>query len=445
MNYPRVLIVTIGRINAADTSNNCLLLRNLFGAWPKDHLAQIYSSDNNGDEGFFGHYYQLGPQDRRFGSMFYRMKAEAQSQENAKTQGADSTTTRSGKTASIRSLVKRMLVDTGLYEMIFRPRLSPEMLAWVAEFQPDIIFAQGYNLAFTWLPVMLREATGSALAFLTTDDWPTYRYAGQLGEPTTFRWLLRSAVKNATHQLLANTDVPFAFGQPMADEYARRYKKNFITLSHADDPRRFEEAIPHRCHPDGIFTILVMGVFNRFRWPLLLNVNECCRLLNEQGINARVAVLSAGIDPNGIRELEQAEYIDIFEDPGNDRLPAYLKGADLLLLVEGFDKGFVSTIRFSVSSKAHLFMFSQRPIIVYSHCDTGVSKYASEFCWAYQVNEINTRKLMDAITLFIHEKEMIDLITTKSAETAKKFHTLEENQRKFLISLKKVSQTKKSR
>lgn len=369
----------------------------IFSAVGREKLAQIYSSGDTGDEGFFGHYYKLGPQDRRLGRLFYRWKTEILDK-TAKTAQAQNNS--AAHTATAGSWARRLLVDTGLYEVIFAPRLSAEMRAWVEAFQPDIIMAQGYSLTFAWLPVLLKEATRAKLAFFCTDDWPTYLYAGLMGEPRLLRWLIGPVVRKSVSRLLDATDVPLAFGHPMAEEYAARYGKTFSVLSHADDPRRFESAQPIRVHPAGTFTIMAVGNFNRFRWPLLLDANESCRLLNEQGITARVAVLSSVIDPEGARQLANAPYIDIFDDPGNDRLPCYLKGADLLLLAEGFDEGFVSAIRLSISSKAHLFMFSQRPIIVYSHPDTGIAKYALVQRWARVVSRRDCQALTGCFETF---------------------------------------------
>jgi hypothetical protein len=328
-----------------------------------------------------------------------------------------------------------LVFDTGLYELIFRPRLSEEMLAFVDNFKPEIIFGQGYNLTFAWLPPLLKKAAGAKLAFLCSDDWPTYLYSGQLGEPTLFRWLMRPIVEATTRQLFSEVDVPFAFGEPMAEEYAKRYKKNFITLSHSDDPRRFEEAMPYRCHQGDIFSILALGTFNQFRWPLLLDMNECCRLLNAQGIKARVAVLSSAIDPAGKSELKHAEHIDIFEDPGNHQLPAYLKGANLLFLAEGFAEGFVSAIRFSVSSKAHLFMFSQRPTLVYGHSDTGIIKYAEAYQWAYTVRHRDVQELFKTVCAVLHNKKENEKIINNATKTAHAFHTTATTQSKFLAAL----------
>ena len=112
--YPRVLIVAMGRINAADTSNDGLLLRNFFGNWPRENLAQIYSSGDTGDAGFFGSYFKLGPKDRRFGRLFYRLKIYALAAENIKDKAFDSTT--SNRRKSVATWVKKLFVDAGLYE-----------------------------------------------------------------------------------------------------------------------------------------------------------------------------------------------------------------------------------------------------------------------------------------------------------------------------------------
>ena len=434
MSFPRVLLIAMSRINAADPANNGLLLRNLFGSWPRGHLAQIYSSGDNGDDGFFSRYYRLSPQDRRLGGVFYKLKAEAYTVSAKGTELAGYFAPRS-MSFSIKSLLRRYLVDSGLYELIFRVRLSREMLRWVMDFEPDVIFAQGYNLTFTWLPVMLAKETGIRTAFLTTDDWPTYLYSGRLGEAKTFTRLLRPVVRKAVRRLMETVDIPFAFGQPMAEEYSSRYRKRFITLSHADNPERFRGAAPYRIHPPGVRTILAAGYFNKYRWPLLLDADVCCRQLNEQGVSARIAVFSAGMDPEGARALAGASCIDILDDPGNDLLPGYLKGADILILAEGFDEGWVSAIRLSVSSKSHLFMLSRRPIIVYAHPNTGVSKYAAAYRWGRVVTERNVSALFAAISELMFDADAANQLILCADETAKAFHLREASQEFFLKSL----------
>lgn len=427
MNYPRVLVVALARINAVDTDNNGMLLRNLFSDWPRENIAQIYSSGDNGDNGFFGYYYQLGATERQGGSLFYKLKTNEVSQASKDVASKHNTTFNNGVTARIKCLVMRLLVDTGLYELIFRPKISPEMKSWVENFQPDIILAQGYNLTFAWLPLLLKKSTGAKLAFLTTDDWPTYLYSGQLGEPILFRWMVRPVVKSVTRRLFAEVDVPFAFGQPMAEEYASRYGKKFLILNHADSQFRFENVEPLRIHPPDVITIVAIGNYNRFRWPLILDVNDACQELHTQGLNVRLVVLTSSIELEGAKALSTASYVDVLPDPGNDLLPSYLKGADILLLAEGFDEGFVSAIKLSVSSKAHLFMFSHRPIIVYSHAETGIASYARISGWARLITNRDKKGLVEVIKQLLENKEKTRSLIAKADEIVSLFHSHKAN------------------
>ena len=48
------------------------------------------------------------------------------------------------------------------------------------------------------------------------------------------------------------------------------------------------------------------------------------------------------------------EHVKLYNDPGSDSLPKLLKGADLLILIETFDKKRAKAIKLSISTKAHL-------------------------------------------------------------------------------------------
>jgi hypothetical protein len=436
-NYPRVLVVALGRINLKDTYNNGLFIRNLFGTdWPKDHLAQIYSSGDNNDSGFFGKYYCIGAKERFLGSIFYRLKSTSVSDvEENNTDVSDNFRHPRKIFMWLKSKVLDLLVNTGLYEIIFLPKLSSEIKEWVAEFKPDIIFAQGYNLTFTWLPMMLKKETNAKLAVLTTDDWPSYQYAGMHGESTLLKWLIRPVVKKSAELFFKKADFSFAFGWPMAEEFKKRYKKNFTVLNHSDDPKRFSIIQASRVYSSDIITIVAVGTFNKYRYPLLMDLDEACIKLNESGLNVRVAVFSSSIDFEGQKAIVSSRFIKLFPDPGNDELPARLKGADILILIEGFDEKFVSAIKLSVSSKAHLFMLSQRPIIVYSGPDAGIARYAKSLGWARTVCERSSFALKSEIeNILKNPEESIKLIKT-AYQVADSNHTHFSNRYIFISTL----------
>jgi hypothetical protein len=180
---------------------------------------------------------------------------------------------------------------------------------------------------------------------------------------------------------------------------------------------------------------MAVGTFNRFRWPLLLDADEACRKLNDRGISARVAVLSSAIDPEGASRLSKAQFVDILADPGDRSLPSYLTGADLMLLAEGFDEAFVAAIRLSISSKAHLFMYSRHPIIVYAHTDTGIAKYAAAHGWGRVVSERSPNLLAEAIFDLLSRPAEAEALVLRADQTARRYHANDTNQASLLNSL----------
>lgn len=424
--YPKILVVALGKINKKDLHNNGLLLRSLFLNYPQENIAQIYSSGNNEDGGYFGSYYCLSNKDRRFGNIFYNYKKGGKV--------ADLTVNRpiqGGVKQKINKIIDRLFIKTGLYELLFRVKISSEMYAWIISFKPDIIFAQGYNLTFSLLPILIKKKIDVKLSFLTTDDWPEYLYSGKFGENKVLAYVARKKVIKLSNELIKQTDIPFAFGYPMAIEYEKRYSKLFNVVNHSDDPKRFDLCPEKRLKPTSVFSIIAIGNFNCFRWPLLLDMNAACNILNEEGLSVCISVISSAIDPDGFQSIIDAKYIDLYEDPGNDELPCYLKGADLLFLPEGFNESFVDAIRLSISSKAHLFMFCKRPILVYAHKRTGIANYASTFGWADVITERSVQKLTEVVRDYIRKKDSSQSRIPNAYNFALNNHNNDEVSRNF--------------
>ena len=404
--YPKVLICCLTRINIDDAFNSNLLLRNLFAEWPRERLAQIYSGGSNDDEGYCKHQYQISPNDRQLGKLFFRLKGEhADTAHTAFSAETDRVLPqRPSLLGRLKQQVGRFLMDSGLYELIFKLRPSQELNDWAEAFAPDIILAQGYNLTFTWLPLLLKRQLKKPLAYYCSDDWSTYLYASKAGLCAMTSPLMRRLVETSTQQLLAATDVPFSFNDKMGEEYERRYGKSFTTIMHCDDPERFNRAVPIRLHPPEINSIVATGAFDDSRWPLLIDLEEACQRLNDLGIPVRATVLTVRISEEGYRKVKACRFVELQDDPGHELLPSYLKGADLLYLPETFDSVVARGYRYSISTKAHLFMFSQRPILVYGHPVCGLVNYAEREGWAIVVGERNVDLLVDSLRPLLLDK-----------------------------------------
>ena len=423
--YQRVLVVALGRINEADSSSNGLLLRNLFGDWPRERLAQVFSSGDNDDAGFFSGYYKLGPQDRRLGRLFYRLKSLDRT-----TTGAPTHPAWVDQGGSPGSWAKRLLLESGLYELIFAPRLSREMRAWVEEFRPDVLFAQGYNLTFTWFPLMLSKHLGIPICYYPTDDWTgdLYRLGG--GVPCLLSWPARRAVRRSSRELVQRSAVRVAFNSMMQQEYWARYKVPFAVLMHGDDARRFSAATPKRlADPDELW-IVSMGAFGRHRWPLLRDLEQACEILAATGRRVRATIFAACLPNEQAVRKEQFRHVEFAPCPSHEDLAALLRGADVLFLPERFDET-AQYIRLCVSSKAHLFMFSGTPIVVYSAPEAGVAQYVQRDQWAMLVDRRNPEMLAHAFQDIAEDDRIPESLLLHAQRTTQRNHDLPTIQTRF--------------
>lgn len=427
-----MLVVALGRVNAADSSNNGLLLRNLFGHWPREKLAQVFSSGDNDDSGYFGRYYKLGTQDRRLGTLFYRLKTDASATRVSKTRSPS--TAAVNRSSLVAQWVKRLPVDTGFYELIFAPRLSWQMQAWIKDFGPDVVFAQGYNLTFTWLPLIVSEHSSIPLCYYPTDDWPSDLYRSGNNMTRLLNWPARRAVTRSSRELARRSVVRVAFNPAMQEAYSARYQVPFAVLMHGDDAERFAAATPKRMAAHNEFWIVGTGVFDRHRWPLLRDFDRACDILAAAGLRVRATIFPV----NSPRELavrqEQFRHIEFVPCPGHEDLPAILRGADALFLPERFDET-VEDIKLCVSSKAHLFMFSGKPIVVYSALGTGLAQYARRSQWAILVDQRNPKDLASAFQRIAEDDQTRQTLIFHARHTARQYHDLAAIQRTFLDML----------
>jgi glycosyltransferase involved in cell wall biosynthesis len=430
--YPKVLVVASGRINASDTANGGLLLRNLFAMWPKGNLAQIYSSGDNGDEGFFGDYYRLGSRDRRFGWLYFLIKGGARNLDELRTTVVAGEKKRSFKTRLKAALIAR-LGESGLYELLFRPVLSRQLHAWIDNFKPDIIFAHGYTLTATWIPLQISASVDRPICFYTTDDWPEYLYADARSRNSVIQRMVRRAVRNSSGELVRRARVCIAFNRFMQEEYRQRYGKDFTVLMHGDSFLRFAG---QRSESQGAKTehlIVSTGIFNENRMPLLTDLDEACAILMSRGVSARAVVYPVNLRS----DYPTFRHVSFEACPAHNDLAAILRGADILFLPERFDDT-AHDIRLSVSSKAHLFMFSGRPTIVYSDPRTGIARYGTEDKWAAVVDKRDPQLLADSIERLIKDAVYCEGLLEASERTARKNHDLSSIQSTFLDLVQKA-------
>ena len=426
--YPRVLIVYINRINKVDQHG--VSIRGWFGDWPKENLAQIYSGNEaDDDEGFCSRYFKIGENDRRHGAFFFRLKNSSlgQSSYMVSLNKDIKQLKKYNSWALFKNKVGRWLINTGLWEIVFKAKPSSKMLSFIEEFNPQIIYCQGYSLTFTWLPSMIYKKFRIPICFQTGDDWPSHLYKGS---PLSFA--IRPIVKIAIHSLLKRSSVRLANGKLMAHEYLERYKTSFEPLMMCDDLDRFRNAVPLRVVDSDTISVIYSGGMANKRWFSIIDLCNAVELLKNEGKRITITLFATILPPEAVNLLKDQPNLQILPNPSHEELPSYLKGADILYLPESFETEMANEIHLSISTKAHLYMMSEKPTMVYASPFTGIANYAKDEEWACVVQEQNLNKLAAALKNLIENKEYSKNLINKGIEVSFKNHDQRRVRTRFL-------------
>lgn len=383
MNYPRILLIHMTKVHLDDPSN--LLIRTLFGDWPKDKIAQIFSGCYSGKGDFCGRYYEIGSDERRLGRIFGLLKPVGV--------GAMSGHSDDRGMKPHAPLIKKLLtkvasavVGSGLYEVIFRVRSTPRLNKFVQEFKPDIIYTQGYNLGFTKLALKLAEIYAVPICYFPVDDWHSCLYN---------KSPIHREVDRLAREIAVKSTLRFALGPKMTETLEQRYGVAFNCIYHADDAARFV-----RMSSKSRSTKIVFGFTGSLylgRGSCIADLLHACRSVCDEDFLIRVycSAVPQDIGP----ELLNSKQVEFLSLPCHDELPQVLADCDFLFLPESFDKVYREAIELSLSTKCHLYMFSGRPILVYGPSWSGTVNYARRFEWAVVVDESDIESLIRGVRM----------------------------------------------
>jgi glycosyltransferase involved in cell wall biosynthesis len=399
--YPRVLIINVVKVKEKDPYN--LLVRMQFSDWPKESLAQIHATgDSKGNGEYCGKYYQLQESDRFLGKLFKRLRSnvfEAVSIDTISERKKYTETKKITKALkSIKKTIADIFIKSGIWELVFKVRISKNMSDFIEAFKPDLIYCQGSLLGFIELPIKISDTFNIPICIQIVDDWPKGRY-----QQSPVKYLLRQSTKI----LIKKAKIRFAFGEKMQNELTSRYHVPFNITYHLDNPNRF---INNKDNLTKEYKIIYTGGLGLRRYEAIQDLLYAVRLIDFLKDDIRIIIYSDGIPKDMPDELLHSSEIEYHPLPEHKMLPSTLVDASLLFLPESFNEN-RSLIEFSISTKAHLYMMSNRPVLVYGPSYSGTVDYADRDGWGLVVSERNISMLKDALieifTASTQVKEML--------------------------------------
>jgi glycosyltransferase involved in cell wall biosynthesis len=401
--YPRVLILS--RTEISEFNSQGAALGGWFREWPKDRLAHMYSTTESTVDTFCGHNYVLTGRERRFGGLFDWFKRLAGRRGDAPQKNTPTLAKQAGRLSrwvrTLRQWGYKWLVDTGLYEVTFPARLSPQLLAWIDDFRPEVIYANVTDLGYTQFALLLHERLGIPVCLDIVDDWPNTHYQG--GFPSSW---VRPIVDRTIRRLLGESAICLTIGKEMERDYRSRYPGKFEALMCCDEPERFLTAQPRRNSPDDEITIAYCGNLALNRWKTFLDLLEAVDGLRAKGMQVGVNLYSSEYPHEAAEAMARHECLRFMPTPPHDEIPQIFKGSDILFHTEAFGDEFRYYVHLSISSKSQVYMISGTPILVYGPPEAGVVKYARDSGWAYVVDRPDRMLLQEAIVRLGKDRQL---------------------------------------
>lgn len=220
---------------------------------------------------------------------------------------------------------------------------TPQLNAFVEDFQPDIVFGNLTNMPIIHkIMAYVCEKWHVPLAFFCWDD--VYLLSKRSASP--FYWLMRRAQRKWIRRNVSRADVLYAITREMAQEYGAALGKHFSVLTKGHD---FGQR-PEYDGPHGLVKYVYAGNIGAGRWKVLASlVSVLCKNANGR---AQLDIYTlTPVDDEMRKQLDVSGVSFLKGAAAPDKLPAIHAAADVLVAVEPTAENDRRQCRLSFSTK----------------------------------------------------------------------------------------------
>jgi glycosyltransferase involved in cell wall biosynthesis len=280
---------------------------------------------------------------------------------------------------------------TGGGEIFFRVEPSQQLLSWVRDFQPQVIYGQCTTLNGVRFLRRMHQLLGIPLVLHFMDDWAETKYREG--------WMarrLRLRFEREFSELVRSADVAIAICQEMADEYEKRYQRPVLWLPMPVELAGHQSAVRTQWSAGRPFRIRYGG---RVGWGIRESLADLARAvyaLRKEGADVEFDI--ATFEPETLPDICRTLSGVNVQIPGQlTDLPRLQAEADLLLICYDFDPTSFAQARYSMPAKLAPCMASGTPILVYGPAGLPVIEYARREGWGKVVDRRDLTVLKTAV------------------------------------------------
>lgn len=435
---PKVLIY--GQSFNSNTGGG-VTLSNLFSKWRKEDLAVLCTSHANGNitKEICDNYYFIGSDELKWKFPFGLFQRNSKSGKlpiiESSTQG----------TFTIKPTIRNFILFkalfpflnwTGLQHMMFDSHPSENLLNWIKDFDPDILYVQVTSREAMLFATSLTDILGIPMVLHQMDDW-----IGPISNSGLGKKYWAKTINREFKHLAGKADQCLSIGDFMGQEYEKRYGVEFLTFHNPVELDKWMGS-PETCKvPKKEYSVLYAGRTGFGIDSSLRNFADALELFNkESAIKIKFYIQTA-------EELQWPEnYLYSFHRkliPYNE-LPNLFQQMDFLLLPCDFSDSAIKYLKYSMPTKAPEYMASGTPIIILAPDQTAIYKYGQENGFALMIDRGNPDYICKKLKEFVFDQKAKIENCERGQELASQRHSLSQVAQDFYELFNSVAVQRKS-
>lgn len=380
--------------------------------------AQLINSQTNFEKS--NHYYQLGSSEQRWGFPFNQMSSKNYSggltNESSGSEKLGSTLQKkSFKGKLVNEVVFPMIKYLGVYQASYSLEPSEQLLKWIEDFNPTMVYAQAHNIQQVKFCQQILEALDIPFVFHMMDDWVS------LASQSVFSKLIwKKTTDHVFKKLLLSSDKILTVSDYMAEEYLSRYGIESEVFHNPVDEAFWTKHQKTDLKLSAQPTVLYAGRVGLGIDSSLKLMAKAVAQLNislDQKVNF---IIQTQYQPDWVQNYENVIYKELA--PYGD-LPYIFANADLLFLPYDFSEESVEFIKFSMPTKASEYMICGTPILIMAPKDTAIVKNALKLGWASVLTENSLEKLTKSLSLLLFDPISRLRFSESARNVATNYHT----------------------
>ena len=326
------------------------------------------------------------------------------------------------------SILRWLLIKTGLYFCRFRYKVSSKLMNWINIFDPEIILTMLGDISTMELIIDLKRQTGRPVAIYIVDDW--------VHANPSYSWFRRYWGRNMGakfRKVVEYADVHLAICQEMADEYTRLFKKKFIAFHNPVDMNKFN----HKGDKEAValtnkFIISYIGKINKDTED---GISDMIAALDGMDVNVLFQIYGRGGSSDLMRRIERSRCARLMPYAPHETMPYILQASSLVFIPLGFSALSKTYTRLSMPTKVSEAMASGAPVLVYAPNDIALTKYAKEAGWSVVVDKREIGLLRQCLSDLIMQRIDTRLLVNRALRNAIEKHSKHEVSENFRVAL----------